>query len=82
MGLGLMLALAISIIVFLVLFHLIRKVVPLILHGIAGIAIFWALNYLHILNVPIDVVSFLIAAFGGIVGVLIVIMLAYLGIPL
>lgn len=82
MGFGLMLALAISIVVFLVLFHLIRKIVPLIFHGIAGIAVFWLLSYLRVLNVPIDAVSFLIAALGGAVGVLVVIALAYLGIPL
>ena len=82
MGLGLTIALVLSLAVFYVLFHLIRKVMPLIMHGIAGIIIFLALDYLHVLSVPIDAVSFLIAAFGGAIGVLCVIALAYLGIPL
>lgn len=82
MGIGLLIALAISIVVFAVLFHLIRKIVPLILHGIVGIIVFWVLNLVGILAVPIDLVTFLIAALGGTIGVLVVIVLAYFGVPL
>jgi hypothetical protein len=82
MGWGLLAALFISFLVFYFLFRMFRRIMPLILHGILGIAAFWALNHFGLLKVPIDLVTFLIAAFGGILGVLTVILLAALGIPL
>ncbi len=82
MGIGLLLALGLSILVFYLLFRMIRKVVPLLLHGIFGVAVFWLLNHLGILHVPIDWVTFLIGAFGGVLGVAIVIVLAAMGVPL
>ncbi len=82
MGWGLIIALVISVLIAAVTFHLLRKVVPLILHGILGIALFWLLNYLGVLKVPIDIVTFLIAALGGVLGVAIVIVLAFFGVPL
>lgn len=63
-------------------FHLLRKVLPLLLHGVAGIAIFWLLSIFGILHVPIDIVTFLIAALGGVLGVIIVLALSFLGVPL
>jgi len=82
MGWGLIIALAISVLIAAVLFHMLRKIVPLILHGILGIALFWLLNYFGVLKVPIDIVTFLIAALGGVLGVAIVIVLAFFGVPL
>jgi inhibitor of the pro-sigma K processing machinery len=82
MGWGLILALVLSILVAAAIFHLLRKAVPLLLHGIAGIAVFWLLSTFGILQVPIDVVTFLIAALGGVLGVLIVLALSFLGVPL
>lgn len=82
MGWGLWAALLVSFIIFYFLFRMFRRIMPLILHGMLGIAIFWALNQMNVLKVPIDIVTFLIAAFGGILGVLTVILFAALGIPL
>lgn len=82
MGLGLVIALAVSVIIAAVAFHLLRKIAPLILHGILGIALFWLLGYVGVLSVPIDIVTFLIAALGGVLGVAIVILLAFFGVPL
>jgi len=82
MGWGLILALALSILVAAAMFHLLRRIAPLILHGIMGVAVFWLLSYLGLLHVPIDIVTFLIAALGGILGVLIVIVLYSIGVPL
>mgnify|MGYP001558121722 CR=1 FL=1 len=82
MGIGLTIALILSIVVFYILFRIMRRLVPLIFHGIIGIVVFWLFNYFGILRVPIDWVSFLIAAFGGVFGVLIVIFLAAMGVPL
>lgn len=82
MGWGLLAALFVSFLIFYFLFRMLRKIMPLILHGLLGIAVFWALNQMNILRVPIDIVTFLIAAFGGILGVLIVILFSALGLPL
>jgi len=82
MGFGLMLALAVSIVFFYVMFRLVKKVVPLAMHAAFGIFVFWLLKYLGVLNVPIDIVTLLIAAFGGVLGVLMVIGLSMIGIPL
>jgi hypothetical protein len=82
MGYGLWIALGISILLFYLLYRFVRRIVPLIMHGIFGISVFWLLNYLGVLRIPIDTITFLIGAFGGVLGVVVVIMLAYLGVPL
>ena len=81
-GPGLDLALILSIVAFYFLFRLVRNIVPLLAHGIVGVALFYALSYFGILHVPVDIVTFLIGAFGGVLGVAIVIVLAALGVPL
>lgn len=82
MGNGLVIALVISFIIFLVLFKLLKSLVPLVLHGIVGLIVFWLAGYAGILHIPIDWLTFLIAAFGGVAGVVIVIVFSALGIPL
>jgi len=82
MALGLIIALVLSIIIAAVMFHMLKKVVPLILHGILGLALFWLLGYFNLLHVPIDILTFLIAAIGGVLGVAIVVVLVFLGVPL
>ncbi|MCX8196867.1 MAG: pro-sigmaK processing inhibitor BofA family protein [Candidatus Micrarchaeota archaeon] len=82
MSWGLLLALLISFLIAAALFHILRKILPLILHGIAGIIIFWLFSHFGIINVPIDAATFLIAAFGGILGVILVLILSFLGVPL
>ena len=82
MGWGLIIALVASVLIAAVLFHMLRKVVPLILHGLLGLLVFWLLNYFGVLKVPIDIVTFLIAALGGVLGVIIVVLLAFFGVPL
>ena len=82
MAWGLVLALFLSILAAALSFHYLKRIVPLILHGLLGIALFWALSYLRIIAVPINILTFLIAAFGGVFGVLIVLALAFIGVPL
>jgi len=82
MGWGILLALAISILIAALIFHALRKIAPLILHGVLGLLVFWLLSQFGILKVPIDIVTFLIAALGGVLGVLVVIALAAFGVPL
>jgi inhibitor of the pro-sigma K processing machinery len=82
MGWGLILALMISFLIFYFLWRVMRNLAPLILHGILGLLVFWVLNYFGLLKVPIDLVTFLIASFGGVLGVLVVVAMAALGVPL
>ncbi len=81
MGFGLVFALLLSIIVFHILFSIFKKIQPLAINAILGMALFWMLNYMGVLNVPIDLLSSLVVAFGGIFGVLVVIWLSIMGMP-
>lgn len=82
MGSGLLFALVMSVGVFYILFHLVRKASSLIWHAVLGMAIFIAINYLGIAQVPINWMTVAIAALAGTVGVFIVLGLTALGIPL
>ncbi|MFH1094656.1 MAG: sigmaK-factor processing regulatory BofA [Candidatus Micrarchaeota archaeon] len=81
-SLGLFIALGLSIIIALALYWVLRKILPLIINGVLGLTVFWLLSALGLLSVPLDWITFLIAAIGGAVGVVIVLALAALGIPL
>ena len=82
MGWGLIIALVLSIIILAVLFHLLKRVMPLVLNGIFGVLIFWLFDYFGVMHVPLDIWTFAISAIGGIFGVLIVLALAFFGVPL
>lgn len=82
MALGLMLALGLSVLVALALLWTLKRLMPLIVNGVLGLAIFWVLSQLGLLRIPLDATTFLIAALGGMAGVLIVVVLAALGVPL
>ena len=75
-------ALVLSVGVFYILFHTVRKIIPLVWHGVLGMAIFWALDFFGIVRIPLDWVTFAVAALSGTIGVLIVVGLAALGIRL
>ncbi|MFA6489173.1 MAG: pro-sigmaK processing inhibitor BofA family protein [Candidatus Micrarchaeia archaeon] len=80
MGTGMLFALVLSVGIFYILFHLVRKIAPLVYHGIVGMAVFWLLNFLGVMSIPMDWITFAIAALAGVLGVLIVIGLAAMGI--
>ena len=82
MGWGMALALLVSVVIFYFLFSALRRLLPLVLHGLLGMAVFWLCNMYGVLKVPMDVVTFLIAAFGGVLGVAVVLVLSWLGVPL
>ena len=82
MALGLWIAMVISIFLAFTLIHLTRKALPMAFHGIFGMAVFFLLNYFAILNVPLDLVTFIISALGGVAGVAIVVGFSAIGIPL
>jgi len=82
MGFGLWLALVVSILIAFIIFHLTRRLGTLLFHGIFGMVVFWLFNYFGVLRVPLDFVTFIIAAIGGVLGVIVVVVLSALGIPL
>ena len=82
MGVGLWLALAASVFIAYFLFHFTRKIGALVFHGIFGMAVFWLFNYLGVLAVPLDFVTFIIAAIGGVIGVALVVFFSAMGVPL
>ncbi len=82
MSLGTIIALAVSIVAAVVLYKILKKIMPLIYNGLVGIAVFWILDILGIMSVKIDLWTFLIVAIGGIFGVAAVIILTWLNIPL
>ena len=81
MAVGILVALVICIFAFFTVLHVTRKVIPLVLNGILGMAAFWALNYAGLMHIPMDWVSFAVAALGGVLGVLLIMVLAALGVP-
>jgi inhibitor of the pro-sigma K processing machinery len=82
MALGLWLALAASVFIAYFVFHLTRRFATLIFHGIFGLVVFWLFGYFGVLKVPLDFVTFIIAAFGGVLGVGLVVLFSALGVPL
>ena len=82
MALGLYIALVASVFIAYFLFHLTKKLGALIFHGIFGLVVFWLFNYFGILKIPLDFVTFIIAAVGGVLGVGLVVLFSALGIPL
>ena len=82
MALGLWLALAASVFIAYFVFHVTRKFGTLLFHGIFGLVVFWLLSYFGVLRVPLDFVTFIIAAFGGVLGVGLVVLFSFMGIPL
>ncbi|VVC02110.1 SigmaK-factor processing regulatory protein BofA [uncultured archaeon] len=81
-AIGTIIALAVSVIAAVILFKVLKSLMPLIYNGLIGIAAFWILNLLGITHVSIDIWTFLIAAIGGVFGVAAVIILSVLGVPL
>lgn len=81
MSWGILVALVVCIFAFYTVLHMTRKVIPLVLNGILGMAVFWLLNYIGVMRIPMDWVSFAVAALGGVLGVLVIIALAALGVP-
>ncbi|MBU0586044.1 pro-sigmaK processing inhibitor BofA family protein [Candidatus Micrarchaeota archaeon] len=82
MSLGLIIAFIFSIIAALLLYKILKTLWPLLYNGLLGIGVFWLLNEIGVIIVPINIWTVLIAAIGGIFGVIIVIVLTGLGFPM
>ncbi|MBN2478399.1 pro-sigmaK processing inhibitor BofA family protein [Candidatus Micrarchaeota archaeon] len=74
------LTLLLFLIFFALAYEVIKKIMPLLLNSIAGLIIFWIFSLFNIAQVKVDLLSILIVAFGGIPGVVFVLILHWLGI--
>jgi inhibitor of the pro-sigma K processing machinery len=67
-----------------VIYYFLKKSLTLLINSIVGITVLYGLNYFDIFTpaIPIDVASVLVCAFGGLPGLLIVVVLHLAGITI
>lgn len=81
---GILLALLIALLIF----FFVRKGIALVINALVGVVILFLINLFNVMalfgrpDIPIDIITVLISALGGIVGVIIVVILHLLGVPL
>lgn len=56
------------------------KIFGLVVNGLIGFAILYVINYFDLIKVPINIVTCLVSGVFGIPGVILVVLLAFLGI--
>jgi len=82
------LALILAIIVAVVIYYVLRKAITLLINSLVGVITLFLINFLGIMSwfgkpaIPINLVTVLICAFGGLPGALIVVVLHLVGIVL
>jgi inhibitor of the pro-sigma K processing machinery len=74
-----LLALLVAVILIYVLWKLLKVIWYLLANSIMGIIVFWVLNAFFGLGIPINILSIAIVAIAGIPGVLIVLLIHFLG---
>ncbi|RQD83809.1 MAG: sigmaK-factor processing regulatory BofA [Methanocalculus sp. MSAO_Arc2] len=72
----------IAVVIAIAIYYLLKKGVYLAYNAVIGIVILFILNATGLTDIPINLVTILISAIGGIFGVIIIILLYLLGIPL
>jgi inhibitor of the pro-sigma K processing machinery len=80
MVVGEILGLILAIIILVVLFRVVKNIGALIVNAVIGVVLLWILNLFLSPPVVINIWSVLISAIGGILGVIIVLLLHFLGI--
>ncbi|ACL17955.1 pro-sigmaK processing inhibitor BofA family protein [Methanosphaerula palustris] len=67
-----------------VIYYFLKKSLTLLINSIVGIIVLYGLNYFDVFTpaIPIDVASVLVCAFGGLPGLLIVVILHLAGITI
>jgi hypothetical protein len=71
--------LVLAVVVVYILWKLLENVGHLIINSIMGIIVFWALNQFFGLGIPIYWLSVLVVAIAGLPGVLLVVLIHFLG---
>jgi inhibitor of the pro-sigma K processing machinery len=79
--LGSVVGIILAIVVAVIIYYLLKQVVALVINAVLGIIVLFLLNLFHVMglfgasDLPIDWITILISAIGGLVGVIIVIVL-------
>jgi hypothetical protein len=83
-----LLALILVAVVAFVLYKVVKSVAGLIINAVVGVILLWLINVLDLMSlvgrpdIPINLITILICAVGGVFGVLVTVVLHLLGIPL
>lgn len=83
-----LLALVLVIALMFVLYRVIKSATGFIINAVVGVILLWLINFLSLMSlagrpdIPINLITVLICAIGGIFGVLVTVVLHLLGIPL
>ncbi|MDD3857873.1 MAG: pro-sigmaK processing inhibitor BofA family protein [Methanoculleus sp.] len=83
-----LLALILVIVLAFVLYKVVKSVTGLIINAVVGVILLWLINLLDLMqlvgrpDIPINILTVLICAIGGVFGVLVTVVLHLLGIPL
>ena len=86
--LGSVAGIILAIVVAIIIYFLLKKVVALVINAVVGIILLFLLNLFHVMglfgapDLPIDWITILISAIGGLAGVIIVIILHLAGVVL
>ena len=86
--LGSAVGIILAIVVAVIIYFLLKKIVALIINAIVGIILLFLLNLFHVMawfgapDLPIDWITVLVSAIGGLVGVIIVVVLHLAGVVL
>jgi pro-sigmaK processing inhibitor BofA len=83
-----LLALVLVIALMFVLYRVIKSATGFIINAVVGVILLWLINFLSLMSlagrpdIPINLITVLICAIGGVFGVLVTVVLHLLGIPL
>ncbi|MFA7563520.1 MAG: pro-sigmaK processing inhibitor BofA family protein [Methanoculleus sp.] len=83
-----LLALVLVIVLAFILYKVVKSVRDLILNAVVGVILLWLINLLGLMHfvgrpdIPINIITVLICAIGGVFGVILTVVLHLLGIPL
>lgn len=83
-----LLALILVVLIAVFLFRILKTVIGLVINAIVGVILLWLINALDLMSIvgrsdiPINLITVLICAIGGVFGVLVTVVLHLLGVPL
>ena len=86
--LGSVVGIVLAIVVAVILYYFLKEIVVLIVNAIVGVIVLFLLNVFHVMNlvgssdIPIDWITILVSAIGGLPGVIIVVILHLAGVVL
>lgn len=86
--LGSVVSIILAIVVVVVLYYLLKSVTALVINAVVGIIVLFLLNLFHVMSlfgasdIPIDLITILVSAIGGLAGVVIVVVLHLAGVVL